>query len=180
MLSSFLFIRWRKGNGDEEMVIRLSFRKSDCCVALVTVKGLLWRISHRDRVSSPEGIGRILASTGLSDLVSRLLNFGRASFTFEAVSIFPNGLYGEEGEGAHRLDAWMNHSSSWSPKLSRRTPRRGCDTITFLHVLPESVWCRGRCRASWGLLERPHFATLVGYEGRGIALLIQESWRKWK
>ena len=55
------------------------------------------------------------------------------------------------------------HSSSWSLELSHRKRRRGYDTITFLHVLPESIWCHGHCCASWGLLGRPHFAALVGH-----------------
>jgi len=58
--------------------------------------------------------GRILASTGLGDLVYELLDFGRANFDVEVVSLCPDGVYEEEGEGAHRLDTLMSHSSSWS------------------------------------------------------------------
>jgi len=72
-------------------------------------------------------------------MVSRLLDFGRASFDLEAIRLFPDGLYEEEGEAGHRLDMLMNHSSYQNPKLSHITPQRGCDTITFLRVLLESV-----------------------------------------
>ena len=61
--------------------------------------------------------GRILASTGLGDLVSELLDFGRANFDVEVVSLCPNGVYEKEGEGAHRLGTLMSHSSSWSRSL---------------------------------------------------------------
>ena len=63
MLSSFLFIRWRKEKEreeeDMEAVIRLSSRESSWCVILVALKGLLRRISCRDRVPSLKGMSRM-------------------------------------------------------------------------------------------------------------------------
>ena len=82
---------------DEEMVIKLSFLGSLEGVTLVVVKGLLRCISRRDRVPPSRMTGRILVSTGSGDLVSELLDFGRANFDLEAVSLFPDSLY-EEGE----------------------------------------------------------------------------------
>jgi len=55
------------------------------------------RISRSDRVVSPlEGTCRILTSTGSSDLIFKSLDFGRASFDLEVVSLFPDGVYEEE------------------------------------------------------------------------------------
>ena len=49
-------------------------------------------------------------------------------------------MYKEEGEGAHWLNAPMNHSSR-SLELFCRTPQMGYDTITFfLRVLQDSLW----------------------------------------
>ena len=43
--------------------------------------------------------GRIIASTGSSDLVPNALGFGRASFNLEAQCLFPDGVFeGEERE----------------------------------------------------------------------------------
>ena len=41
----------RRGNGDHA----LSYGESGRCVTLVIMKGLLWRISHRDRVPPSGG-----------------------------------------------------------------------------------------------------------------------------
>jgi len=43
----------RGGRGSSDQA--LSSRESGWFITLVVVKGPLWRISHRDRVSSPEG-----------------------------------------------------------------------------------------------------------------------------
>ena len=64
------------------------------------MNGLLRRISRCDSVLPSRMTGRILASTGSGILVYRLLDFGRASFDLEAVSLFLDGVY-EGGEGAH-------------------------------------------------------------------------------
>jgi len=85
--------------------------------------------------------------------VFSLLNLGQASFDVEVRCLFLYGVYKEEGEGAHQLDAPIHHSSSWSSDLSLRTPQRRCDTITFLHSLQASVWSHVTAsflRAPWG------------------------------
>ena len=79
MLSSFLFIKWRKEKKrekDEKIVIGLSSRKFGRCVALVVMKEPLRRISRRKRVSSLRMTGRILVSIGSGYLVFRLLDLG--------------------------------------------------------------------------------------------------------
>jgi len=98
--------RGQEGNGGQS----LALWESGQYVAFGALNDLLRRISCRDRVP-PSGVtGRILASTWLDDLVSNSLNLGQASFDIEAQRLFPYGMY--EEEGAHRLDASMNHSSS--------------------------------------------------------------------
>ena len=101
-------------------------------------EGVVQPISHRDRVPPSRMIGRILSSIGSGDLVSGLLALVRASFDLEVVNLFPNGVYEVEGKGAHRLGAPVNFFSPWSSELFLRTPRRGCDTITFLCILQAS------------------------------------------
>ena len=83
---------------DGEMMIRLSSRKSGWCVALVAMKGLLQCISRRDMVLPSRMTCKILASTRSGDLIPGLLDLGRASFDFEAVSLFPDAVYEGEGE----------------------------------------------------------------------------------
>ena len=90
-------------------------------------------------MSLPEGIGRILASIGSGDLVFVSLNFGWENFDLEAVSLFPKGMIKEQRERALQLDALMNHSFSWSPKLSYRTPRRGRDPSPSCTLVLSSV-----------------------------------------
>ena len=58
------------------------------------MKGLLRRISRRNRVSSSRMTGRIIDSTGSGDLVPGLLDLRRASFDLE-VNLFPDGVYNE-------------------------------------------------------------------------------------
>jgi len=53
-------------------------------------------------VISSRMTGKILASTGSGDLISKLLDFGRASFDLEVVSLFPDGVYKER-----ELASWM-------------------------------------------------------------------------
>ena len=158
-----------EGGGWESGDQALSSRESEWWIALVAMNELLRRISHCDRVPPSRMTVRILASTGLGDLIFELLDFRRASFDVKAVNLFPDGVYEEEGKEARRIDVLTNYSPFWSSGLSHRTPRKGCDTIIFLHVLPESVWCHSCC-ASWGLLRRPHFAALVGREGGGNSI----------
>jgi len=87
---------------------------------------------------SPSGVTcKILSSTWSGNLISNSLNLRQASFNVEARSLFPYSVYEKEGE-AHRLDAQMSHSSSWGSNLSLRTPRRRCDTITFLRFMQAS------------------------------------------
>ena len=73
-------------------------------------------------------------------MVSGSLGLGQASFDLEAWSLFPDGVYEKEGEGAHWLGVLMKHSFSRSSELSLRTLSRRCDTITFLYSLQVSVW----------------------------------------
>ena len=81
------------------------------------MKGQLRHISCRDRVP-PSGLaGRILTSTWSGNLVFSSLNLGQAGFDVEARNLFPYGVDEEEREGAHWLDALMNHSS-WNLDLS--------------------------------------------------------------
>ena len=142
------------------------------------MKWLLRHISRRDRVPPSRLTCKILTSTGSGDLIPRLLDFRRTNFDLEAFNLFSDGVYEEEEEGDHRLDALMNHSSSWSPELFHRTPRRGCATITYLCVLPESVWCRRSCRASCELLGDFILLPWWNTKGGGIGLFVQESWRR--
>ena len=65
------------------------------------MKGLLRRISRRDKVLPSRMTGRILASIGSGDSIFRLLDLGRAISDLEAVSLFPDGMYEGGGEGAH-------------------------------------------------------------------------------
>ena len=71
-------------------MIRKSFRESERCAVLVIMKGLLWRISHRDGVLLSRMTGQILVSTRSGDLVFSLLNLGRGSIVLEAWSPFPD------------------------------------------------------------------------------------------
>jgi len=72
------------------------------------VKGLLWRISRRDRVPPSRITGRILALTGSDDQISGLLDLERASFDLEVINLFPDGAYEGGGEGVHRLGMPVN------------------------------------------------------------------------
>jgi len=62
MLSSFLFIRWRKEKerGQKENKGQtLALGESGRCLALVAVKDMLWRIRSRDRMLPPKGMCRM-------------------------------------------------------------------------------------------------------------------------
>jgi len=93
---------------------RLSLRESGRCVALVALKlkDLLRRINCCDRVPLSRVTVGFLLQLDQGDLVFSPLNLGQVSFNVEARSLFPYSVYEEEGEGAHRLDVPMNHSSS--------------------------------------------------------------------
>ena len=143
------------------------------CVALVTAEDRLWCISRRDRVPSLGMTGRIRASTGSSDLVPSSLGLRWASFDLEARILFPYGVYKEEGEGAHRLVVSMNLSSSWSSEPSLRTPRRGCDTITFLYVLQALIWSDVVVSLSEGFL-RVHLILLAN--ARRMVASVRPPW----
>ena len=104
----------KKSEEDEEMMLMLSFREFELSVALFIVKGLLRRISHGDRVSPSRMTCRILISIGSGDLIFRLLHLQRASFDFEVVNLFLDGMY-EWGEEAYRLGVLMNCFSPSSP-----------------------------------------------------------------
>jgi len=67
------------------------------------MKGLLRRISRRDRVLPSRMAGRILASIGSGDLIFGLLDLGWASFDLEVVNLFPDGVY----EGERELIGWV-------------------------------------------------------------------------
>ena len=72
MSSLLLFIKRRKEEReeDEEMVIRFSSEKSGRCVTLVVVKGLLRRISRRDRVAPSRATGESPALIGSGTYLS--------------------------------------------------------------------------------------------------------------
>jgi len=78
---------------------------------------------------------RILASTGSANLVLVHSVSGEHASTLRLQSLFPDGVYKEGEEGAHRLGAVVNQPSSQSSDPSLRTSQRECDTITFLRVL---------------------------------------------
>ena len=123
------------GGGLENVDQAFSSSESESYVALIVVMDLLQRINPLDRVPSSRMSGRILTSIKSGDLISRLLDLGRASFDFELVNLFPDGVYEGGGEEAHWLGASVNCFSPWSSELFLRTPRRECDTITCLCVL---------------------------------------------
>ena len=77
--------------------------KSERCVALIVMKGLLWRISHRDRVPLSRVTSKILAPIGSGDLVPGC-PFFLARLDLGVRSLFHDGVYGEEGEG---LIGWV-------------------------------------------------------------------------
>ena len=111
-------------------------------IALVIMKRLLRRISHRDWVPPSRMKSRILASTGRSDF--------RVAW-FKMINLW---LW-----GCQPLSSWRVPERRWGSssvgcagelllilKLFLRTPWTRCDTITFLYVLQVSV--------CWELLPR--------------------------
>ena len=143
------------------------------------MKGLLWHISHHDRVPPSRMTGRILSSTGSADLVFWLLDLGWVSSNLKAISPFSDGLY--EGRGGELMD-WVLRWIAFDPKIwsfSSEHLRR--DMI----LLPSYVYCRLHsikicCFALTWLLESLQFAALEWLGGRGIGLPVQESWRGWR
>ena len=163
MLSSFLFVRWRKEKErgyDKNKGQTLGLWEFDQSVTLVAVKDLSRCISCRDKVPLSRVTGRILSSTWSGALIFDSLGLGQESFALPW-SLFSYSVHEEEGEGAHRRNALGNQSSGvWS---SPRTPQKGCDTISFLWVLWASIWLDNAASLSKGFL-RVHLFFLQVWE----------------
>ena len=176
-LSSFSSDEGKKRREDRRRIkdtLLLSRCLADC-VTLVPVNDMLQHLSYCDKVLLLRVISRILASIWSGDLVFSSLDLRQASFDLEAWSLFPDVVYGEEGEEAHRLGVPMRHSSSRSLELSLRR----YDTIAFLHSFLALVWSEVIASLSEGFLS-VHLILLANVRRLVEPVLLPYSHREWK